>query len=155
MIAREIILLQGMKHDNIVRLVDVFEDTEHVHLVTNINIYAGGELYDKIVARSSAGNSAVPCFDETEAAQIIYQLLNAVSYIHKNGVVHRDIKPENILFQTTDADSSIKLIDFGLSRKHDESAEPPMSAIVGTPYYIAPEVLQKKLTSHVISGLWG
>ena len=149
-LAREIILLQDMKHDNIIRLVDVFEDTDHVHLVTDI--CTGGELFDRIVERSSSSspssdnnnNNGAPCLDEHEAAQIIYQLLNAVSYMHENGVVHRDIKPENILFQTTDADSSIKLIDFGLSRKHDETKEPPMSATVGTPYYIAPEVLQKK-----------
>ena len=64
--------------------------------------------------------------------------------MHRRNVVHRDIKPENILFETPDEDSPVKIIDFGLARKHYASlGEPPMTTIVGTPYYIAPEVLRK------------
>lgn len=75
----------------------------------------------------------------------MHQILTAVSYMHKRGIVHRDIKPENILFETKDEDSPIKIIDFGLARKHfGQDSEAPMSTIVGTPYYIAPEVLRKK-----------
>eukprot|EP01083_Nonionella_stella_P294744 1001824_1 len=55
-LAREIILLQDMKHDNIIRLVDVFEDTDHVHLVTDI--CTGGELFDRIVERSSSSSKS-------------------------------------------------------------------------------------------------
>ena len=75
----------------------------------------------------------------------MHQLLTAVSYMHKKGVVHRDIKPENILFTSTDQDSPIKIIDFGLSRKHNSTKKSsPMTTVVGTPYYIAPEVLHRK-----------
>merc|ERR1712087_385348 len=63
--------------------------------------------------------------------------------MHEHGVVHRDLKPENVLFETSDEESPIKIIDFGLSRKHDGSIEPAMGSIFGTPYYIAPEVLRK------------
>eukprot|EP00970_Alexandrium_tamarense_P013440 scaffold3401_cov277-Alexandrium_tamarense.AAC.1 len=64
--------------------------------------------------------------------------------MHKHNVVHRDIKPENILFETKDEDSPIKIIDFGLARKHHaDRGESPMKTIVGTPYYIAPDVLRK------------
>merc|ERR1712013_760162 len=73
----------------------------------------------------------------------IHQILAAVSYMHERGVVHRDLKPENVLFETGDEESPIKIIDLGLSRKHHGSTEPPMGTIVGTPYYIAPEVLRK------------
>eukprot|EP00571_Detonula_confervacea_P010870 CAMPEP_0172300668 /NCGR_PEP_ID=MMETSP1058-20130122/2695_1 /TAXON_ID=83371 /ORGANISM="Detonula confervacea, Strain CCMP 353" /LENGTH=401 /DNA_ID=CAMNT_0013010505 /DNA_START=78 /DNA_END=1283 /DNA_ORIENTATION=+ len=141
-LAREIMLLREMKHCSIVQLVDVFEDAEYVHLVTDL--CKGGELFDKIVEKASTDNGA-SCFAEDEAARIMYQILKAVSYMHKKGIAHRDIKPENILFETEDEDSPIKIIDFGLSRKHrGRIGEPPMSTVVGTPYYIAPEVLQKK-----------
>lgn len=76
------------------------------------------------------------------------QILTAVSYMHKRGVVHRDLKPENILFDSKDEDSPIKIIDFGLARKHYSSfGEPPMTSVVGTPYYIAPETLRRNYDS--------
>lgn len=138
-LAREIMLLKEMKHQSIIQLVDVFEDAEYIHLVTDL--CEGGELFDKIVEKSSADNG-VPCFEEHEAASIMLQILNAVSYMHNRGIVHRDIKPENILFDSKDTDSPIKLIDLGLARKH-YGIEPPMTTVVGTPYYIAPDVLKK------------
>jgi len=144
-LVREIVLLKEMKHRSIVHLVDVFEDAEYLHLVTDL--CTGGELFDRIVERNSSDNGA-PCFTEDEAAKIMYQILTAVSYMHKCGVAHRDIKPENILFDTKDEDSPIKIIDFGLARKHYGSfGEPPMRSVVGTPYYIAPEVLRRKYDS--------
>lgn len=140
---REITLLQEMRHRNIIKLVDIHEDEEYVHLVTDL--CKGGELFDKIVDKSSADNGAT-CFTEAEAARILHQILTAVSYMHKHDVAHRDIKPENVLFETTDEDSKIKIIDFGLAREHFGGIEPHMSTTVGTPYYIAPEVLRKKYT---------
>lgn len=139
-ISREIKLLQEMKHESIIQLVDVFEDDEYVHIVTNL--CHGGELFDKIIEKT-ADDNGVPCFGEHEAANIILQILNAVSYMHDHCIVHRDIKPENILFDNKDIDSPIKIIDMGLARKHKD-IEHPMTTIVGTPYYIAPEVLKKK-----------
>lgn len=140
-LAREIKFLREIKHQNIVRLVDVYEDAEYVHLVTDL--CNGGELFDRIVEKSSDDNG-VACFTEGEAARIMHQILTAVSYMHKHNIAHRDLKPENILFETTEEDSPIKIIDFGLSRKHFRDLERPMSNIVGTPYYIAPEVLKKR-----------
>jgi serine/threonine protein kinase len=140
-LAREIQLLREMKHESIVRLIDVYEDYEYVHLVTDL--CQGGELFDRIIERSSEDNGAA-CFSEDEAARIMTQILHAVSYMHRHNIVHRDIKPENILFETCHDDSHIKVIDFGLARKHCGSVEPPMSNIVGTPYYIAPDVLKKR-----------
>ena len=140
-LAREIRLLREIKHSSIIQLVDVFEDAEHLHLVTDL--CEGGELFDKIVENLSNEVSDTPCFAEDEAARIIRQLLEAVSYMHRNNIVHRDIKPENIIFKTTEEGSSIKVVDFGLARKHYERLEPPMATITGTPYYIAPEVLRR------------
>ena len=138
---REVRLLQEMKHDNIIQLVDVFEDAEYLHLVTDLCI--GGELYDRIVKKKQS--VAVGCFAEDEAAQILYQVLKAVSYLHSQDVVHRDVKPENIVFETNEKDSCIKLVDFGLARNHYQSSfEPYMTDVVGTPYFLAPEVLREK-----------
>jgi len=139
---REISLLQAMKHDSIIQLRDVYEDSKYVHLVTDL--CTGGELFDKIVEKASSDseNQATNCFEEAEASRILFQILTAVSYMHKAGVVHRDIKPENILFETKDADSPVMIIDFGLARQHS-SFEGPMKSVVGTPYYVAPEVLRK------------
>jgi len=145
-LAREIRMLRRVqKHRNIVRLADVYEDEDYVHIITDI--CEGGELFDRISEMSSKrSKGSPPCFTESNAARILYQILNAVSYLHEQGIVHRDIKPENILFETAEEDSPIKIVDFGLSRTHYGSHEPPMRAIVGTPYYIAPEVLRKNYT---------
>lgn len=150
-LAREVALLREIRHRNVIQLVDVYEDAEYVHLVTEL--CQGGELYDKIVQKAHTGggdsHDVVPCFHEHEAARIIHQILSAISYMHDRNIVHRDIKPENILFKRStthgiDDDLSITIIDFGLSRRHNHKMERPMTSLVGTPYYIAPEVIQQK-----------
>mmetsp|Transcript_25961 Transcript_25961/g.54696 ORF Transcript_25961/g.54696 Transcript_25961/m.54696 type:complete len:451 (+) Transcript_25961:665-2017(+) len=139
---REILLLDEMKHENVIELVDVFEDERYLHIVTDL--CTGGELFDKIVERASSNTRGTGCFSEGEAARILHQLLTALQYLHRRNIVHRDIKPENILFQSSHPDSPIKIIDFGLARKHyADRGEPPMRTVVGTPYYIAPDVLRK------------
>jgi len=140
---REILLLRGMEHHIIIKLRDVYEDAEYLHLITDL--CTGGELFDKIIEKVSSDSEgkATKCFEEGETARILFQILTAVSYMHEAGVVHRDIKPENLLFETEDADSPIKLIDFGLARRHS-SLEGPMTTVVGTPYYVAPEVLRQR-----------
>jgi serine/threonine protein kinase len=120
------------------KMVDIFEDVEFVHIVTEK--YVGGELFDLIIERTTETG----CFDEVSAATIVKSLLEAVAYLHRNGIVHRDIKPENILFVTQDNDDlSVKLIDFGLSRRH-KKGDAYMSNPVGTAYYMSPELLKGK-----------
>ena len=151
-ILREIALLRDVDHRGVIRLCDAFEDEDYVHIVTDL--CTGGELFDEIVRRSHRHDAAdgggggeeddEQCFGEADAARIIRQILDAVSHLHDNGIVHRDIKPENVLFATNEIDSPVKLIDLGLSRRHDPRIDGPMSSFVGTPYYIAPEVLAKR-----------
>ena len=94
----------------------------------------GKEVFDRIVEDGR--------IKEKKVCMVIMKVLHAISYCHSRGVTHRDLKPENILFETLDSESEIKLIDFGLSRKvfNDEK----MHTILGTPYYVAPEVFSKK-----------
>mmetsp|Transcript_9996 Transcript_9996/g.16071 ORF Transcript_9996/g.16071 Transcript_9996/m.16071 type:complete len:206 (-) Transcript_9996:394-1011(-) len=116
------------------KMVDCYEDAECVHIVTEK--YSGGELFDKIVANTT--NSG--CLSEHRTARIIKSLLKAVAYLHANEIVHRDIKPENILFESNHEDAAVKLIDFGLSRRHNDDG--PMTNSVGTAYYMSPELLE-------------
>lgn len=140
-VAKEIVMLQQMKHHGIVNLIHVLEDREFVHLFTEL--CQGGELYDRIIDRATRKSiDSLPCFSEHEASCIIRQVLDAVLYMHMNDVVHRDIKPENILFVTKDRDSQIKIIDLGLATHHF-AYEPPLDEFVGTPYYVAPEVIKR------------
>ena len=140
-LAREIMLLQEMDHDNIVKLIDVYEDADYVHLVTDL--FEGGELFDRIVEESPNDANGFPCIPEEEAARIVNGILEGVSYMHTRNIVHRDIKPENVLFESPAQGSKVKIADFGLSRKHfPRRNDPPMTTVVGTSYYIAPEVLR-------------
>jgi serine/threonine protein kinase len=140
-ISREAILLRGMEHGSIVKLVDVYEDDVCIHLVTEL--CKGGELFDKIYEKASYPTDGAACFTEGKAKKIMSQILNAVRYMHSHDVVHRDLKPENILFETADEDSPVKIVDFGLARRH-KAREAPMSNDAGSPYYIAPEVLRRQ-----------
>ena len=92
----------------------------------------GKEVFQKIASEGK--------IEEKKVARVIFKVLNAIAYCHSKGITHRDIKPENILFETDEPYSDIKIIDFGLSRKY--SVDQKMHTILGTPYYIAPEVLK-------------
>jgi len=132
---REVYLLANLKHDGVIKMVDCYEDAEYVHIITKK--YTGGELFDKIVDNISPNG----CLSERKAGSIIASLLEAVAYLHENGVVHRDIKPENVLFESTKDDAAVKLIDFGLARRHGKG-EVPMINPVGTAYYMSPEIFK-------------
>ena len=101
----------------------------------------GYDLYKIIALKKYTG------FDEKDICEIIYQLLQALSFIHNQNIIHRDIKPENILFASKKDYSTLKLIDFGLSVYMNKS-----KSIVGTPYYMAPEMTEGH--SYPQSDIW-
>jgi hypothetical protein len=103
-----------------------------VHLVLH-PACTGGELFGAIA-------TARLFFSERQAVSILRQLLRGVHECHTAGIVHRDVKPENVLLTAPGVASRIKLIDFGLATWGDST--PSITAHVGTPYYIAPEVLE-------------
>jgi len=136
-IHREIQFLRSVDHSGIMKMVDCYEDADYVHIVTEK--YTGGELFDKIVDNTNDYG----CLPEEEAVKIIKSLLEAVEYLHSKDIVHRDIKPENVLFESNEEGSSVKLIDFGLSRIHGLN-DGKMTNQVGTPYYMSPSILKGK-----------
>ena len=125
----EIAILKRVKHNNIVSLVELFDNRSHLYLV--MDLVTGGELFDSIVER---GN-----YTERDASELVKQILDAVGYIHNMGIIHRDLKPENLLYYSSDRDSKIMLTDFGLAKIEDNDRT---STACGTPGYVAPEVLR-------------
>jgi calcium/calmodulin-dependent protein kinase I len=128
-LATEVKILQQVKHPNIVGLKDLFETKTELYLV--MELITGGELFDKIVEKGQ--------YTEKDASIIVAKILNAVDYLHNQGIAHRDLKPENLLLRGGD-DTEVLISDFGLSKIVDQSAM--METACGTPYYVAPEVLQ-------------
>ncbi|XP_011307069.1 calcium/calmodulin-dependent protein kinase type 1 isoform X3 [Fopius arisanus] len=120
-----------LKHPNIVQLLETFEDKHKVYLI--MELVTGGELFDRIVEKGS--------YTEKDASGLIRQVLEAVDYMHEQGVVHRDLKPENLLYYSPDEDSKIMISDFGLSKMEDSGI---MATACGTPGYVAPEVLAQR-----------
>ena len=110
----------------------------------------GGDLFDKITSQKDGQQ-----FSETKAASIMQKLFLGINHCHSNGVVHRDLKPENIMYKDTqNANESlitkesvgketleVNIIDFGLSKLLQNLQKGELKTLVGTPYYVAPEVL--------------
>ncbi|XP_010532303.1 PREDICTED: calcium-dependent protein kinase 10-like [Tarenaya hassleriana] len=131
-VRREVAIMSTLPdHPNIVKLKAAYEDDENVHLV--MELCAGGELFDRIVARGH--------YTERAAAAVARTIAEVVSMCHSNGVMHRDLKPENFLFVDKKENSALKAIDFGLSVFFKPGER--FTEIVGSPYYMAPEVLKK------------
>jgi len=138
LLEREIAIMTKLHHSNILHCKEVFETESFIYLV--LELVKGGELYDKIVEEGE--------YTEEETKLIILQVLDAVEYLHDNGIAHRDLKPENILCVThTDPKSpfrneQIKVADFGLSKMFSTGDE--LISQCGSPTYVAPEVLMAK-----------
>ncbi|XP_032987571.1 calcium/calmodulin-dependent protein kinase type 1 isoform X2 [Rhinolophus ferrumequinum] len=134
----EIAVLHKIKHPNIVALDDIYESGGHLYLI--MQLVSGGELFDRIVEKGF--------YTERDASRLIFQVLDAVKYLHDLGIVHRDLKPENLLYYSLDEDSKIMISDFGLSKMEDPGSV--LSTACGTPGYVAPEVLAQKPYSKAV-----
>ncbi|KAM7272730.1 hypothetical protein ACFE04_027393 [Oxalis oulophora] len=131
-VRREVQIMSSLPdHPNFVKLKATYEDSENVHLV--MELCEGGELFDRIVARGH--------YSERAAANLARTIVEVVRMCHENGVMHRDLKPENFLFANKKENSPLKAIDFGLSVFFSPGER--FSEIVGSPYYMAPEVLKR------------
>ncbi|XP_065044946.1 calcium-dependent protein kinase 2-like isoform X1 [Musa acuminata AAA Group] len=132
-IKREIQIMQHLTGQaNIVEFKGAYEDRNSVNLV--MELCAGGELFDRIIAKGH--------YSERAAAAICRAIVNVVNISHFMGVMHRDLKPENFLLATNEEDAMLKATDFGLSVFIEEGKV--YKDIVGSAYYIAPEVLKQR-----------
>lgn len=128
-------------HPNVIDLYDVYEDQDGVHLV--LELCSGGELFDRIVAQER--------YNEAGAAAVVRQIAQGLKALHRANIVHRDLKPENCLFLNKSQDSSLKIMDFGLSSV--EEFTDPVVGLFGSIDYVSPEALsQGSVTSK--SDMW-
>ncbi|KNE55902.1 CAMK/RAD53 protein kinase [Allomyces macrogynus ATCC 38327] len=125
----EIRILMNLKHPNIVQVHQVLRTERYIYMF--LQLVEGGELFDYLSEHLS-----IP---ETECKFWMYQLFQAIQYLHAQNISHRDIKPENILLETGQAGSKLLLADFGLAKKTSSR----MKTMCGTLNYVAPEILTK------------
>ncbi|KAJ6377797.1 hypothetical protein OIU78_028090 [Salix suchowensis] len=131
-VRREVEIMRHLpKHPNIVSFREAYEDGDAVHLV--MELCEGGELFDRIVSKGH--------YSERAAAMVTKTILEIVKVCHDHGVIHRDLKPENFLFADASESSQLKAIDFGLSIFFEPGQR--FREIVGSPYYMAPEILRR------------
>ena len=132
-ILNEINILRTMDHPNILKIFEFYSNRESYSIVTEL--CSGGELFQEIVDKGP--------FDETYCAYVMYQIFSAINYCHKMNIIHRDLKPENILIVDRDKNNypRVKICDFGTSKMVEKGAV--QKKLVGSSYYIAPEVLKK------------
>jgi len=147
LLEREIMILRSMDHPNIINFYETYQDSKYLYIV--MEFCSGGDLMDRILHKTH--------LEEKDVCEIMEKLFSAINYVHKKKIVHRDLKLENVLFSDKTADSEIKIIDFGLSAivkakfhsffshetDHQHQDIPnDLNSKVGTPLYVAPEVLK-------------
>jgi myosin-light-chain kinase len=133
---REVELLSSLNHPNIIRFIDVYEDSQFLYVV--MERCNGGEVFERIVKERK--------FKESDVIDFSRQMFSAIEYVHSHLIVHRDIKAENFLL--TGDGLRVKLIDFGLAIKVSNSKQ-TLSDIVGSALYMAPEMLNHKYSFQV------
>jgi Ca2+-binding EF-hand superfamily protein len=142
LVRTEIEILKICQHPNIIRLYNVFENAEYMYII--MEYCSGGDLFSYLEKR----NFILP---EKRACNIIHKMATAVYYMHSFGVAHRDLKPENVLMTSTEEDSDIRILDFGLSKilgPYEKCDEP-----YGTLTYCAPEIIVDEPYSKAVD-LW-
>uniref|UniRef100_A0A8U7N3B5 MAP/microtubule affinity-regulating kinase 3 n=1 Tax=Corvus moneduloides TaxID=1196302 RepID=A0A8U7N3B5_CORMO len=126
---REVRIMKGLNHPNIVKLFEVIETEKTLYLV--MEYASAGEVFDYLVSHGR--------MKEKEARAKFRQIVSAVHYCHQKNIVHRDLKAENLLL---DADANIKIADFGFSNEFSRGSK--LDTFCGSPPYAAPELFQGK-----------
>ena len=140
----EVEIISHLEHPHIIKFYETYHDQFYFHLVTEL--CRGNNLNMRL--KKIGGR-----MKEEQARIIILKILHAINYCHSFGVVHRDLKPENVVFESPNTEEeddevdehnnntyNIKIIDFGLSTLKNKTEK--LHTILGTPYYMAPEVLK-------------
>ena len=133
-IMNEINILRKIDHPNILKIFEFYSNKEQYAMI--LEICSGGELYKEIIQKAP--------FNEGYASYVMYQIFSAINYCHKMHIIHRDLNPENILISDRNelGYPRIKICDFGTSKIIEKGSKE--KKIVGSLFYIAPEVLMKK-----------
>ncbi|KAF3321101.1 calcium-dependent protein kinase 26 [Carex littledalei] len=132
-VRREIHIMHHLSSlENVVKIKDVYEDSNALHIV--MELCGGGDLFDRVTHGG--------CLSEKRAAELMRIIVRFIQSCHSLGVMHRDLKLENFMLTDKDDDFSIKAIDFGLSVFIKPGQM--FNDIVGSPYYLAPEVLNRR-----------
>ncbi|KAM9514298.1 LOW QUALITY PROTEIN: MAP/microtubule affinity-regulating kinase 4 [Guaruba guarouba] len=126
---REVRIMKGLNHPNIVKLFEVIETEKTLYLV--MEYASAGEVFDYLVSHGR--------MKEKEARAKFRQIVSAVHYCHQKNIVHRDLKAENLLL---DAEANIKIADFGFSNEFRLGSK--LDTFCGSPPYAAPELFQGK-----------
>ena len=135
---REIEIMSGLKHINVIELLDHFETDDEVVVVTE---FAEGELFQILEDDGK--------LSEEQTQSIACQLLSALYYLHTHRILHRDMKPQNVLLGKGGV---VKLCDFGFARAMSMNTL-VLTSIKGTPLYMSPELVEEKPYDHT-SDLW-
>jgi calcium-dependent protein kinase len=127
---KEINILKTLDHQNIIKIYEYFNNKKEIFIISELCQY--GELFNKLYLEGH--------LKEEFVWKVMKQVLSAVSHCHSSNIIHRDIKPQNVLiYDETEEDIDIKIIDFGNSEIFSKSLAP---SCIGTVYYIAPEVVR-------------
>ena len=132
-IINEINILRTMDRPNILKIFEFYSNNESYSIITEY--CPGGELFNEISENGP--------FDEKYSAYVMFQIFSAINYCHSMNIIHRDLKPENILIvdRNNNGFPRIKICDFGTSLMVEKGGV--QKKLVGSSYYIAPEVLKK------------
>ena len=129
-IFNEVNILRSIDHPNVIKLYEFYQDDKNYFLITEY--CNGGELFDRII---NTGH-----FSESIVANYIKQILSVACYCHERHIVHRDLNPENFLLDTTKTEANLKVFNFKTAQFFVPGVQ--MSQKIGSPHYIAPEVLR-------------
>ena len=129
---REVVLLSQCDHPNIAKFYETFDTSEIVHF--QLEYCSGGNLGEFIKNTENV--------QEKTAKGLIRQVLLAINHMHLRGICHRDIKPENFIFAYKGVEASLKLVDFGFAKRFfGNNGKSRLYNLVGTPAFVAPEIL--------------
>ncbi|MCX7612001.1 MAG: serine/threonine protein kinase, partial [Ignavibacterium sp.] len=126
----EAFILNKLRHPNIVEVIDFIELPDELHLIME---YVEGRTLDKIIGQE------VGPIPYQRALPIFNQILDGISYAHKQGIIHRDIKPSNIIVTP---DNRVKITDFGIAKLQDTTQHTRTGTRMGTLYYMSPEQIR-------------
>ncbi|KAF8430343.1 kinase-like domain-containing protein [Tirmania nivea] len=140
MLIKEVKILMNLDHPNIISLHKVYSTVDRIYIFEDL--ITGGDLWSHIESKGY--------LDEIEAMPILWQLAEALEYLHKHGIAHRDLKPDNILLTSAHPGARIILTDFGTAKQTTLGSR--MLTFVGTIEYTAPEITLRQTNPSASTG---